>query len=88
MIIRNIRITNGDPDYHFQKAQTSSEPAFLKRICVNFLRHMCTEYEYTLHAMIGKVGKYDAYHRLRTRIFEAIKRTYPWLSDECDRQDS
>ena len=42
------------------RAYQHAEPAFLERICVNFLRHSLTEYERHLEEIAGKVGTHEA----------------------------
>jgi hypothetical protein len=67
-------------------ASEHSDPMFLERICVNYLRHCLTQYESHLGEIAGKVGTHDAYLDIKTNVLEAIAAEYPWLSDECRRQ--
>jgi hypothetical protein len=67
-----------------QRAFDQSDPVFLERICVNYLRHCCTEYETHLSQIAGKVGAREAYHKIK--VLEAISEAYVWLSEECTRQ--
>ena len=67
-------------------ATPDSEPDFLSRICVNYLRHATTDYDEQLDSLSGRVGKDDARIRLRERIFDAISEQYDWLREECVRQ--
>ena len=60
-------------------ATPSSDSIFLKRICINYLRHQCTFYEEELRKFYGKVGVQNAHDVLQTRINEAIKQKYEWL---------
>lgn len=60
-------------------ATPSSDYLFLKRICINYLRHQCTCYEEELRKFYGKVGFQNAHDVLQTRINEAIKQKYEWL---------
>lgn len=68
-------------------ATADSEPRFLERICVNYLRHCLTKYEAHLDAMSGKVGFDVGYEIVRRRVFSAISEKYGWLADECERQE-
>ncbi len=71
----------------FEQASKDSDPLFLERICVNYLRHEMSHYEQYLDQIFGKVGKFEAYNLIRSRIFAEIARLYPWLAGECQRQD-
>ncbi len=67
-----------------------TNPVFLARISVNYLRHMLTSYEDELTRIYGKTGVREAYLELNEKIYEAIGDTYEevwWeLVEECDRQ--
>ena len=63
-----------------------SDPKFLERICVNYLRHCLTKYEEHLDEMSGKVGFGEGYEEIRRKIFSKISENYHWLADECKRQ--
>lgn len=69
-------------------AALDSEPGFLARICVNYLRHHTTSYEVQLQR-INALG-YRQPHGLATavkrRALEAIATSYPELQVECARQ--
>ena len=69
-----------------RSADKDSNPAFLERIMVNYIRHELTEYDRTLETTIGKVGKYFVIPELWNRVFTLIAETYPELADECRRQ--
>jgi hypothetical protein len=69
-----------------RSADKDSNPAFLKRIMVNYIRHELTEYDRTLETTIGKVGRYSVIPELMNRVFTQIADTYPELADECRRQ--
>jgi hypothetical protein len=68
------------------EATADSDPKFLDRICVNYLRHCLTKYEEHLDEMSGKVGFGDGYEEIRRKIFSKISENYQWLADECKRQ--
>jgi hypothetical protein len=63
----------------YYPATPSSDYIFLKRICINYLRHQCTCYDEELGKFYGKVGVQDAHNVLQTRINEAIMQKYEWL---------
>lgn len=67
-------------------AATDSDPKFLERICVNFLRHCLTKYEEHLDEISGKVGFIYGYQEIRRKILFKISKSYQWLADECKRQ--
>lgn len=73
-------------DADFASASIDSDPAFLDRITVNYIRHCLTNYEAALYARFGKVGVDDAADMIRSMINSAIARTYPYLARECKRQ--
>ncbi len=67
-------------------ATVDDDPVFLRRIEVNYLRHVCTNYEDRLVELYGTIGAADARPLLKRRILSAIAATYPDLADECHRQ--
>ena len=67
-------------------AESVSDPQFLDRICVNFIRHELTRYDYALEKTAGKTGKTQAIDAIRVKIFEAISSVYPEFDCECKRQ--
>ena len=69
-----------------KEATDDSDPKFLERICVNYLRHCLTKYEDHLDRMSGKVGFGEGYEEIRRKIFAKISERYEWLADECKRQ--
>ena len=66
-------------DNAYYPASTSSDYLFLKRICINYLRHQCTCYDDELGRFYRKVGVQEAHNVLQERINEAIKQKYEWL---------
>ena len=64
-----------------------SDKLFLDRIQVNYLRHCMTSYEEDLDGIRGNVGSCDGYFMIRKKIFDNISNVYPWLKDECERQN-
>lgn len=71
----------------FQKASKNSDPAFLERICTNYLRHCLTHYERELHNLFGKVGKGKAYPILKAKVNRAIFDTYTWIKYREDEEE-
>jgi len=76
-----------DDDYSIASlADQDSDPQFLKRITVNYIRHELTFYDSKIFAQRGRIGGDKAVPIIRRRIFEEIASAYPHLEDECDRQ--
>lgn len=67
-------------------ATQGSDPEFLERITVNYLRHELSSYEDQLAALFGKVGRAEASAVIRERTYDAISARYPELAAECARQ--
>ena len=59
-------------------ASLDSDPLFLQRITMNYLRHECTDYEEALDHIKGKVGSSDAYDEVRSIIDSKLE---PILAD-------
>jgi len=72
--------------YDFDPARRDSDPDFLDRITVNYLRHNLSEHDEKIVALFGKTGKHEAYVILNRKIHEAIAATFPEIRDECDRK--
>ena len=66
-------------DNYYYRASPSSDSLFLKRVCINYLRHQCTCYDDELGKFYRKVGVQEAHDVLQARINEAIKQKYEWL---------
>jgi hypothetical protein len=73
-------------DWDWREATEESDPAFLERITVNYIRHQLTRYEGYLDEVWGKVGVDEAKRLISQRVFAAIAEAYPHLAEECDRQ--
>ncbi len=73
-------------DIDSPSAYPHSDPTFLERITVNYLRHSLTAYDSHCQRLFAKVGRKEAYFLIRDKIFAAIQGTYPELSQECSRQ--
>jgi hypothetical protein len=72
--------------YDHEPASESSDPSFLARITVNFVRHSLTAYDHSLASAAGKIGVQAAVAIIRQRVYQAIAAAYPDLADECQRQ--
>lgn len=70
----------------YTPATKDSDPEFLNRICVNYLRHNASTYEAKLKSIFGKAGKSEALDIIRTKIYEKIAEFYDYLGAECKRQ--
>jgi hypothetical protein len=65
------------------------QPQFVERVCVNYLRHR-PPYERHLREIPEKVGRsqiYNTYKAYKTNVLRAIAKIYPWLAEECKRQE-
>jgi hypothetical protein len=68
------------------RATTDSDPSFLERITVNYLRHQLTSYERNLANLFGEKGKHKAVKEIRQKVYTAIAKAYPQLAEECKAQ--
>jgi hypothetical protein len=77
----------GDDWEYFDKREASpdSDKSFLDRICVNYIRHALTDYDYAISER-GKVGGRLVYQPVRRKVFEEIAKMYPEFAEECQRQ--
>lgn len=57
------------------KISLNDDKAFLHRLCVNYIRHMLTDYDNLPHSAETKQN-----------ILHNIAKTYPVFSRECERQ--
>jgi hypothetical protein len=62
-----------------QRASIDSDPSFLQRISINFIRHQCTGYDHILQSIKGRTGIADAHDLLQDAINDAITEKYPEL---------
>ena len=69
-----------------EKADAQSDPAFLSRITVNYIRHSLTAYNKYLQEVAGRIGVSQAIVIIRRRVYAAIRATYPEYAEECQRQ--
>ena len=73
-------------DFDGWDATPASDPAFLQRISVNFLRHAMSDYDAELVNIFGSVGVGEGYQEINRKAFAAIGAAYPILTAECQRQ--
>ena len=85
--IQSWRESNGRKTSGSYADETNSSPEFLHRICVNYLRHCETEYEQLLDAKFGMTGSSECYLEIRRKVLRKIAEVYPWLAEECKKQD-
>lgn len=71
---------------NFRPATSNSDPSFVDRITVNYIRHEQTNYDKSLQLISRKVGKAHAYALLKNRVLSAISQEYPELQEECTSQ--
>lgn len=69
-----------------QFATSNSDPAFLNRIKVNYLRHEYTIYDEALYGVRKKIGAGRSRAAIRNLVLREIAKVYPALAEECDRQ--
>lgn len=72
--------------YESYTASKNSDPAFLRRITVNYIRHELTEYDAHLDSTFGQIGTDAANERIRNRVLAAIAEAYPALREEALNQ--
>lgn len=72
--------------HDYERANEQSDPAFLERITVNYIRHELTAYDTHLEELAGRVGISEAETVIRRRVFGAIAAWYPEYAEECKRQ--
>jgi hypothetical protein len=59
---------------------------YTDRLLVNYLRHSLSPYEDYLDQTHGQIGKDEAYVAIKRRVLDTIAEHYPWLAEECKRQ--
>jgi hypothetical protein len=65
-----------------------SDPQFLERITVNYIRHVLTGYDRVRPALKGRIGKEAAAAAVKKQILASIAVAYPRLATECEKQAS
>lgn len=66
--------------------QDHADRQTLDRLCVNYLRHVYTDYDNELAGLYGKTGRDEATKLIRSRVLAAIGEAYPTLKAETERQ--
>jgi hypothetical protein len=61
----------------YRPATLGCDQLFLMRITLNFLRHMCSNYDELLSERVGS----EKYSQVRDNIEDAIYQKYPWLNE-------
>ncbi len=72
--------------HDYETADAQSDPAFLERITVNYIRHHLTAYDTHLEEVAGRIGVSQAIATIRRRVYAAIEATHPEYAEECQRQ--
>ncbi len=72
--------------HDYERASEQSDPAFLERITVNFIRHELTEYDERLEEVAGRMGVDEATALIRQWVNAEIACIYPEYAEECKRQ--
>lgn len=78
--------SSSSDEERFRPADAKSDESFLARISVNYLRHEMSPYEERLAEVFGMVGAEEARRLIREKVYAAIARAYPGLTEECGRQ--
>lgn len=73
-------------EWDYATATPESEPNFLERITVNYLRHCLTLYKKEIANIAGKVRVSEGYAEISQKVYAAIEESYPELAGECRRQ--
>ncbi len=69
-------------------AALTSNPQFLARITVNYLRHAASTYDHTRNVLTRHGDADTAGKTVKLRTLQAIAAAYPWLAGECARQNA
>lgn len=75
-------------NFEYEPATIDSDPAFLKRITKNYLRHKLSNYHDELDKIFGKTGKDEAYMIINKKIKDKIAEVYPELSAMEEDEDT
>lgn len=73
-------------EFRIFEADQNSDPQFLERITVNFIRHRLTSYDNLLANTHGKLSKQTAIDIIQRRVFTAMVDVYPEYRNEIKRQ--
>lgn len=67
-------------------AGDDSDPKFIERICVNYIRHNLSNHDKVMRRFKKREGNNSVYLVLKKRICDLIADVYPEFKDECTRQ--
>jgi len=73
----NRQKANMKGDFFINYVNENSDESFLARICKNYLRHRCTNYERELDEMFGKIGRQEGHDLIQKKINDLIDKQYP-----------
>jgi hypothetical protein len=74
-----------DKNFDWSSAPTwDSDPDFLERITLNYVRHECTNYDVLLPKLEGQVGRQVAYESLRNKVSNKVKAKFGNLREEIE----
>lgn len=76
----------GERGTHVGPATADSDPAFLDRITVDYIRYRLTKYDRHHRDLDGRFGHVAARELMKDRVFDAIAEAYPRWSAEAVRQ--
>lgn len=81
------RLVGSEPDMTTEGSgyERESYVGVLRRICVNYLRHIETPYDGLAFASKGCVDGSVVFVKVKLRILAAIAEKYPFLSATCER---
>lgn len=63
-----------------------SHPNVVARVCVNYLRGSLEARYPELSGLRGDPARFNLYALAKNKMLSLIALTYPWLSEECERQ--
>jgi hypothetical protein len=82
----DFALSRREIDYRI--ASVGDDEYFLNRLCVNYLRHCCSNYDSVLARFLGRVGTGEAYTIVKRRVLLMIGEVYTWLAEECEIQSN
>ena len=84
--IRSLENRSRESDYFLVDGSDADEQT-KQRWAVNYIRHSLTTYDADLYENKGRVGKDEAYQMYRSAVLDKIAEAYPFLAEECARQE-
>lgn len=73
-------------NWNYIEYADTSNPEYVSRIVVNYIRHHLIKYDKTLKSLKGKPSKDEIYVEFHDKILDRIASAYPKYADECERQ--